>query len=109
MAKKFVAPVEAHRVGAQKPFHAGHQVGPGCLDHQVEVIAHQTPGMDLPVGLFTGLPERFQEQLTILVGAEDRLAVVAAIHDVIDGTRILDSEFSGHVRHSRVARGCCQG
>ena len=37
-----------------------------------------------------------------LGGAENAFARVATVHDVIDGTRILNSEFS---RHDRQARG----
>jgi hypothetical protein len=62
----------------------------------VEVIAHQTPGVDLPIGFFAGLAEGFEEQLAVFGAAEDLLLMVAAIHDVVDGSGILDSDFSGH-------------
>jgi hypothetical protein len=40
---------------------------------------------------------------------EDRLAVVAAIHHVIHGARILDSELSSHVRQRSAGLDGCQG
>jgi hypothetical protein len=51
--------------------------------------------MDLPVG-FAGLTESLQEQLAVFGAEEDLLLMVAAIHDVVDGTGIVDSDFSGH-------------
>ena len=97
MTDKSVPTVEAHGVGAQKPFHARHQVGAGRFEDQVKVVAHETPCVDLPVGFLASLPEGLQKQLAVFVGAEDRLAMVAAVHDVINGPRILDSELSSHV------------
>ena len=52
--------------------------------------------MDLPVGLLAGLPKSLQKYLAVFVGVENRLAMVASIHDVINGPGILDSEFSSH-------------
>ena len=102
MAEQFVTPIESHCVGPQKPFHAGHQIGARGLDHQMKVIAHQAPGVDLPVGLPTGLAEGLKKKLAVFGGAEDGFAMVATVHDVIDGTRILNSEFS---RHDQQVRG----
>ena len=62
----------------------------------MEVIAHQTPRVDLPVGFFAGLAEGCQEQLAVFGAAEDLLLMVAAIHDEVDGAGVLDSDFSGH-------------
>ena len=60
------------------------------------VIAHQTPRVDLPIGFFAGLTQSLQEQLAVFGASEDLLLVVAAIHDMVDGSGILDSDFSGH-------------
>jgi hypothetical protein len=42
-----------------------------------------------------GLAESGQELLAIIILANDVQAVVAAAHDVIDGTGISDSELTG--------------
>ena len=59
MAEKFVSPVEARSTGTQQPFHAIHQIGFWRFDHQMEMIAHEAPGMDLPVGFGARLTECF--------------------------------------------------
>ena len=55
VAKELVPPIEARGVSAQEPFHSGHQIGLWRFDDQMEMIAHQTPGMDLPIGFDAGL------------------------------------------------------
>jgi len=64
-------------------------------------LFHQKPGMDLPIGFLAGLAQCFQEQLAVFVRAENRLAMVAPIHDMVDGAGILDSDFSGHAHRVR--------
>ena len=59
VAKVLVAAVEARRVGAEKPFHAGNEVGAGRFDDEMEMIAHQAVGVDLPGGFFRGLRRGF--------------------------------------------------
>jgi hypothetical protein len=48
MSNYLVPAVETRGVSAQQPFHAGDQIGLGCFHHQMEMITHQTPGMDPP-------------------------------------------------------------
>ena len=62
------------------------------------MIAHQTIGMHLPTGLHADLAQRGQETLVVGVIPEDWLTAVAAIHHVIKGSRILDSQFARHAR-----------
>lgn len=38
-----VAGVEASRVGALEPSHACDQIGQGCLDEEMIMVAHQDP------------------------------------------------------------------
>src|SRR6266699_77449 len=77
MAEKFVSPVEAGSIGSQQPFHAVHQIGFWRFDHEMEMSAHEAPGMDLPVGFGARLTECFNEQLAILVATEDNFALIA--------------------------------
>ena len=64
--------------------------------HQVEVIAHQAPRMDLPVHFLARVAQGFQEQLPVAVVQENGLPPIAAVHDVVNRTRILHSELPGH-------------
>ena len=96
MAKELVPPVEAARLGAQKPFHPGDQIGLGRLDHQMEMIRHEDAGVNLPARLGTNLAQRLDEALAIPIILEDRLAPVTAIHDVLNRAGILDSQLAGH-------------
>jgi hypothetical protein len=96
VSKDFVPPVEPSGVGAQKPFHARHQICPGCFHHQMKVIGHQTKGMDLPAGFAAGFPQRLDEPLPILLIPEYRFAPVAPVHYVINRTGIFHSELAGH-------------
>ena len=54
------------------------RVGARGLDHQVEVVTHQAPGVHLPVGLPASLAEGLQEQLAVFGGVKDWLAMVTA-------------------------------
>jgi len=52
--------------------------------------------MNLPVSLGASLAQRLKEPFTVLVIAENVLAPVTPVHDVVNGAFILDSEFPGH-------------
>jgi hypothetical protein len=80
MPEEPVVVVKAHRV-TPKAFgvHAGHKVSPGRLDHEMKVIAHQTPGVDLPIGFLAGVAQRFQKQFAVFVRAKNRLLMIAAV------------------------------
>src|ERR1041385_4551874 len=41
-------------IDAQEPFHCGDEVGLGCFDDEVKMVAHEAIGMHLPVGLGAG-------------------------------------------------------
>lgn len=45
------------------------------------MVAHETPGVNLPVGLHAGFPKGRKVQLAVIIVAENRLAPVAAIRD----------------------------
>jgi hypothetical protein len=47
--------------------------------------------MNLPAGLFAGLRQRFQKMLSVTMDFEDCLTAVTTVHDVVDGSRILNS------------------
>jgi hypothetical protein len=56
----------------------------------MKVSGHQAIGVHLPTGLFAGLGQGFEEPVAVGLVHEDFLAAIAAIHQVIDGTGLLD-------------------
>jgi hypothetical protein len=94
VAEKPVAAIEASGIGPQEPLHAWDEVCLGRFHNQVEMIAHQAPGVNLPVGFGTGLPQRIQKQLPVFVAAENVFAVIPSAHDVVGCSRILESQFT---------------
>src|SRR5438874_820848 len=96
MAKELVPPVEAAGIGPQKPFHSQDQIRLRSLNHQMKMISHQTPGVDLPVRFGASLGQRLEEPLTVQIVVENGFAPIAAIHDVVDGAGILDAQLATH-------------
>src|SRR5215218_3506838 len=96
MPEEFVPAIEPARVSAQEPFHPCDQIGLRRLHHEVEVVGHQAIGMNLPTRLGTCFSQCGEEPLAIGVVLENSLSTVATVHDVIDRTRILDSQLAGH-------------
>jgi len=96
MTEQLVSTVESGSVGPKEPFHPIDEIGFGGLNHQMEMIAHQAPGVNLPIRFSTRLTQSFQKQLTVFVIAEDVLAMIAAIHDVVNSALVLNSKLSGH-------------
>jgi hypothetical protein len=74
----------------------------------MEMIAHQTPSMDLPTGLLASRAQGGQKSRPILVIVENALGLVPAIHDVMHGARILDAQFSWHGQRGSNRRPECQ-
>jgi hypothetical protein len=60
------------------------------------LIAHETVAMHLPASLSAGLAQGLQESVPVFVIHEDVLPPVAAVHDMINGIRILNARFSSH-------------
>src|SRR5437867_13385698 len=99
MAKELVAPVKTGSIGAQKPFHAGHQVGLWSFEHQMKMIGHHAISMHLPIGLLAALPERLYPPVPIRVVFENRLPPISPVHHVIDRIRILHPQFARHAAY----------
>lgn len=55
----------------------------------MKMIPHQAIGMNLPIGLGAGFAQGGDETLAVPVVLEDRLAMIAPIHDMIDRAGIL--------------------
>jgi hypothetical protein len=98
---ELVPAVEAAGVGAEKPGHPSHEVGLGCLHHQMKMIAHQAEGVDLPLRLGASLDQGLEKPRAVGVVAEDGLTAVTSIHDVVNRTFKFDAQRSWHT-------GACQ-
>ena len=62
------------------------------------MIRHEDVGVNLPSRLGASLVQCLDEPMPIHIILEDRLAPVAAIHQVVDRAGILDSQFARHDR-----------
>ena len=47
--------IQPRGVAAQQPAHARHKIAIGCFHHQMEMVPHQTAGMNLETRLLAGL------------------------------------------------------
>ena len=91
-----VPDIEPFGIYSQQPFHPRHQIGLRRFDHQVKVIAHQAPGMDLPTGFRTGLMQGGQKPLVIQAVAKNLVPPISATHHMINRPGILNPQRSWH-------------
>jgi hypothetical protein len=104
VAEFLLSMIKSVGVNTQQPLHPRDQVGARRLEDQMKVVAHETPGVNLPVGFFTRLAQRFQQELAVDVVHKDSLTAVSAIHHVVHRAGILNSELTSHPD-----RGACAG
>jgi hypothetical protein len=94
-----VLAIEARSVGAQKPFHTDNEVGLRCFNHQVKMIQHETIGVHLPGGFAAAFVQGLDEANTVVIFAKDRLSAITPIHDVVNGSWILDAELARQAKN----------
>ena len=94
--KLFVPMVETTGIYAQEPFHPLDQVAARGFRHQMEVVAQEAKGVNLPVRLGAGFSESFHKERAVLVIGKDGLAAVAAIHRVINRPGVLEAQLPSH-------------
>jgi hypothetical protein len=88
--------IQPQGVTAQQPAHACHQMALGCFHHQMEMIAHQTVGVNLEIRLLAGLGQSLEKFLAIHLVVENVLPAVPTTHDVVNGAWILDAQLARH-------------
>src|SRR2546423_1510492 len=88
--------VKAFGVDAQKPLHSCDQIGLRRFDDQVKMVAHQTIRMHLPLGLFAGFSQGGQKAAAVEVVLENVFTTIAAIHEMVDGSRIFNPQLARH-------------
>ena len=96
VTEELVPMVQADGVGTEEPAHSLDEVGVGRLQNQVEMIPHQAVGMHLPISLLTSFGKRLEKIVPVDIINEYVLLPVAAIHDMIDGSWILNSQRARH-------------
>ena len=94
-----VVAVVSAGVGEGEPLHEALQVavGAGAQD-EVPVVAHQAPAQQVDVEPREGVGEDVEEGLEVFVLAEDCLAAVAAVQDVVDQAGLDAAAGAGHRR-----------
>src|SRR6266436_4614726 len=60
------------------------------------MIAHQTISLDLPFRLLTGLTQREEKPLPVVVVPENILSAITAIHHMVHRPWILNAQFAWH-------------
>jgi hypothetical protein len=95
--------IEAVGEGALKPMHSGDQVGLGSFEGDVEVVAHDDEGVEELGGFLTGGKQAVLESGARFIFLEEITPVVAAVDEVVNGTRENKPSFSCH--EATIARG----
>ena len=61
----------------------------------MKVVRHETIGMHLPTGLLAGFAQGL-EKAAVRIVLENPFAAVPAVHQVVNGARVLDSQLARH-------------
>ena len=64
--------------------------------HHVKVLARQSTGMHEPAGYLTGLRQRLEETLAVIIIKKNVLATVPTAHDAINRAGIFNTNPSRH-------------
>src|SRR5947209_4561070 len=85
-------------VGGLEPTHPRDEVSLRRLHQQVVVIRHQNERMHLPTSPTAHLAERVEKRSPISIIADNRLAMIAAVKQMINRVGELYACFPGHER-----------
>ena len=72
------------------------------------MVAHQHPRVNAPAGHTTRLTQRLEEQLSVVIAAEDLLPAIPTRHDVVKATGILNANTTWHRAHLLYELSLCQ-
>ncbi|MEI6656665.1 MAG: hypothetical protein WCP45_18020, partial [Verrucomicrobiota bacterium] len=73
-------PVPTLAEGSQQEFHPANQIRFRCFHQQMEMIAHENPGMHPPAMTFADLPKSEQKPFPVFVRFKNHLAAVTTRH-----------------------------
>jgi hypothetical protein len=79
------------------------------FNKKVIVICHQAIAVNKDIVELTGFVKDIQEELPVTWGARNRLASVAAAHDMIYGTRVFQAKRTNHLGQSSNKLFACIG
>ena len=91
MAHTMMPPIEVLCVATVQSPHAATQIGFGCFEQQMVVIAHQAEGITAPVLLEDFLREEGKKAVAVGVIKEDRLLGIAPRCDMMERPGIVQS------------------
>ena len=91
-----VPAIEVLRVGAAQLPHGARQVGVRGRDQQMVVVAHEHISMQPQAMAMNDAGQALQEARAIALIAVDRLALITARRDVVEGPRKLHSKWPRH-------------
>lgn len=89
MAHTMMLPIEVLCLATVQSPHAATQIGFGCFEQQMVVIAHQAEGITAPVLLEDLLPEEGKKTVAVGVIEEDRLLGITPRRDMMERPRIV--------------------
>ena len=69
---------------------------PRGLDYEMVVIVHERESMDQNRGASSHLSQSVQEHPAVVVAQNTILPTIPPCHDMVDGTRVLDTGSSRH-------------
>jgi hypothetical protein len=97
--------VELLRVAALQPLHSTREVGPGGVEHEVEVRRHEAEGVDRPVEA-VGAAAKVEEELAPVGDVEEDVASLDAARQHVEvPIRERRAENARHVRIKAHDRG----
>ena len=100
MTCSFMPLVEALGMLPQQELHPPGQPCARRLDQEMEVIVHQAERMNMQPFFGHKPPQDREEETPILVIAKYLAAIDSTVHDVVQRSRELDSEWSWHTNNN---------
>jgi len=92
--------VPALAENSEQPLHARCQVRLRRFEQEVEMVAHEHPGMHPPAATPARLLQPFKKNQAVIIRLKDRLPAIATGHDMIHCSRILESQKPRHASFS---------
>ena len=103
MANSPLFPIEVRRIRTIKVMHHPINVSPSRFKNQMIMIRHQHVTVKLHTIDMQRLGEQLEKLTPVGVVLEYDLPFVSSAGDVVDGARVLDSQWSGHGRLYRTS------
>jgi len=96
MTWTFMVPVKKLGIDPIELSHTEGEIGIRCLNYKVVMVVHETVGMTEPVVLPDSGGEDCKELLPISIIHEDFPPCISTGGDMIDSTRVFNSERTGY-------------